>query len=94
MHKILLKIEYSICSVYKFFTQNCPNYFGEIYVPLEANGVHTRSSYQKLNVLDRKANVGQKALSYVGPSLWNNLNKTEKQNHLHKQIRTPLFHEE
>ena len=40
-----------------------------------------KSSYQKLNVPHRKtnvANVGQKALSYVGPSLWNNLNKTLK----------------
>ena len=68
----------SLCSIYKFFAKNCPNYFDEIYVPLETNGVHTRSSYQKLNVPHRKTNVGQKALSYVGPSLWNNLNKTRR----------------
>ena len=68
----------SLCSIYKFFIKNCPKYFDEIYVPLETNGVHTRSSYQKLNVPHRKTNVGQKALSYVGPSLWNNLNKTLK----------------
>ena len=37
---------------------------------------HTGSSYQKLNVPHRKTNVGQKVLSYVGTSLWNNLNKT------------------
>ena len=68
----------SLSSIYKFLTKNCPNYFDEIYVPLETNGVHTRSSYQKLNVPHRKTNVGQKALSYVGPSIWNNLNKTLK----------------
>ena len=62
----------------QIFTKNFPNYFDEIYVPLETNGVHTRSSYQKLNVPHRKTNVGQKALSYVGPSIWNNLNKTLK----------------
>ena len=56
----------SLSSIYKFFAQNCRNYFDEIYVPLETNGVHTRSSYQKLNVLHWKTNVGQKALSYVG----------------------------
>ena len=39
---------------------------------------HRRSSYQKLNAPHRKANVGQKSLSYFGPSLWNNLNKTLK----------------
>ena len=62
--------------IYKFFTKNCTNYFDEIYLPLETNRVHTGSSYQELNVPHRKTNVGQKALSYVGPSLWNNLNKT------------------
>ena len=61
-----------------FFIKNCPNYTDEIYVPLETNEVHTRSLYQKLNVPHRKTNVGQKALSCVGPSLWNNLNKTLK----------------
>ena len=68
----------SLWSIYKFFAKNSPNYFDEIYVPLETNGVHTRSSYQKLNVPHQKTNVGQKALSYVGPLLWNNLNQTLK----------------
>ena len=65
----------SLCNKYKFFTKNCPNYLDEIHVPLETNGVHTHSSYQKLNVPHRKANVGQKALSCVDPSVWNNFNK-------------------
>ena len=71
----------SLCSIYKFFTKNCPNYFDEIdmiYVPLETNGVRTGSSYQKLNAPHRKTNVGQKALSYVGSSFWNNFKKTWK----------------
>ena len=68
----------SVCSINKFFTKNCPNYFEEIYAPFEADGIHTRSSYQELNVPHWKTNVGQKALSYVGLSLRNNLNKTLK----------------
>ena len=48
------------------------------YIPLEINGVHTHLSHQKLNVPHRKTNVGQKALSYFDPSLWNNLTKTLK----------------
>ena len=67
-----------LCSIYKFFSRNCPNCFDEIYVPYVTNVVHTRSSYKKLNVPHSKTNVGQKALSYVGPSLWNNLNTTLK----------------
>ena len=34
----------SLCIVYRLSTKNCPNYFDEIYVPLETNGAHTRSS--------------------------------------------------
>ena len=37
-----------------------------------------RLSYQKLNVPYQKTNIEKKALSYVAPSLWNNLNKTLK----------------
>ena len=57
----------SLCSIYNFFTKNCPNYFDEIYVSLETKEVHMCSSYQKLNVPHRKTNFGQKALFYVGP---------------------------
>ena len=58
--------------------KNYPDYFDEIYVPIETNRVKTRLSYQKLNVPYRKPNVRQKGLSYVGPSLCNNINKTLK----------------
>ena len=34
----------------RIFTNSQDDYFDEIYVPLETNGVHTRSSYQKLKV--------------------------------------------
>ena len=44
--------------MYNFFTKSCPNYFDEIYVPLETNGIYTRSSHQKLNVPHQKTNVG------------------------------------
>ena len=65
-------------SIYKLLTKNYSNSFDEIYVPLEINRVHTRSSYQQLNFTHRRTNAAQKALSYVDPSLCNNLNKTLK----------------
>ena len=52
-----------------FFTRNWPNYFDEIYAPLEINRVHTSSSYQKFSVPHRRTDVAQKALPYVRPSL-------------------------
>ena len=62
----------TLCSVYNFFTKNCPTLMR--HVPLESSGVHTRSSYQKLNVPHRKIYVGQKALQdvqiYKGRVAW------------------------
>ena len=57
----------SLCSVYKFLAKDCPNYFDEIYVLLEINGIHKGLSYQKLNVPHQKSNVRQNGLSHVGP---------------------------
>ena len=68
----------SLCSVYKFFSKSCPEYFDELFFPLETNGIRTRYSYQKLNIPKRTTNIGQKALSYTGPFLWNNLDKNLK----------------
>lgn len=43
--------------------------------PEKNNAVYTCSPYQKLNVSHQKTNVEQEALSYVGSSFRNNLNK-------------------
>ena len=42
------------------------------------NGILTCCSYQKLNLPHRKTNQALRALSYVGPTLWNKLNKSLK----------------
>ena len=66
-------LQCSLCSVYKFFSNNCPDYFDEIYFPVETRGVQTRSAHQKLKgalkVPHRKTNIGQKASYHIGPSL-------------------------
>ena len=70
--------QYSVCSVYKYFAKTCPNYFEELYFPAETNGVLTRFSFRKLTLPRRNSNAGQKALSYMGPSLWNILDNSLK----------------
>ena len=70
--------QYSVCSVYKFFAKSCPDYFDELYFPVENNGINTHFSFQKLTLPHRDTNIGQKALSYIGPFLWNNLQNTLK----------------
>ena len=70
--------QYSVCNVYKFFAQTCPDYFDELFVPSENSNISTRHSFQKLQIPRRNTNIGQRALSYIGPSLWNNLNNSLK----------------
>jgi len=70
--------QYSVCNVFKFFAQQCPDYYDELFFPLENRIVSTRYSYQKLKLPRRKTNIGLKALSFVGPSIWNNLNNSLK----------------
>ena len=35
--------------------------------------INTRNKFPKLKIPFRKTNIGQKAISFVGPSLWNSL---------------------
>ena len=44
----------------------------------ECNGIPTRYSYQKLKLPYRKTNQALRALSYIGPSLWNHQDKSLK----------------
>ena len=40
--------------------------------------IHTRNKFAKLKIPFRKTNMGQKAISFVGPSLWNSLSEVIK----------------
>ena len=68
----------TLSSIYKFHCKNAPEYMDEVFSKVECNGIPTRYSYQKLKLPHRKTNQGLRALSYVGPSLWNNLDKSLK----------------
>ena len=68
----------TLSSVYKFHAKISPTYMDEIFLNAECNGIPTRYSFQKLRLPYRKTNQGLNALSYVGPSLWNNLDHSLK----------------
>ena len=53
---------------FKFVNNICPYYLKEIF-----NRIDTRNKFAKLKILFRKTNMRQKAISFVGPSLWNSL---------------------
>ena len=62
----------------RFHTKKAPEYLDEIFSYAECNGISTRYSSQKLKIPRRKTNQGFRALSYIGTSLWNNLDKSLK----------------
>ena len=50
----------------------------EVFSHAESNRIPTRCFYQKLKLPHRKTNQGLRALSYIGHSLWNKLDKSLK----------------
>ena len=65
--------------VYKFFQKKCPAYMSDIFSPSGTSRTGTRTSFLKLTQPSRRTNLGQRALSYQGPSIWNKLPDKVKQ---------------
>ena len=57
--------------VFKYFTKQYPSYLNEVFELACPNNLRTRNSYLKLICSFRKTNMGQNALSFIGPSIWN-----------------------
>ena len=55
--------------VFKYFTNQWPSYLNEIFELACLNNLRTRNSYLKFICPFRKTSTGQKALSFVGPSI-------------------------
>ena len=53
----------------KFVNDTCPYYLREIFEFAQHCRIDTRNKFAKLKIPFRKTNMGQKAISFVGPSL-------------------------
>ena len=58
---------------FKFLNNNCPHYLKEVFKFTPHCRIDTRNKFTKLKIPFPKTNMGQKAMSFVGPSLWNSL---------------------
>ena len=58
---------------YNFVNNTCPYYLNEIFDFSPYCRISTRNNFSKLKNPFRKTNMGQKAISYIGPSIWNSL---------------------
>ena len=70
--------QYINAIIFKFAYNNCPIYLNGIFEFAPHCRIDTGNSFAKLKHPFRKTNTGQKTLSYIGPSLWNNLPETIK----------------
>ena len=81
--------------VYKFFNCLNPDYMSDIFLPAKPTNRMTRRSSLKLNKPLRKSTNGQKALSYLGPNIWNDLPNSTKEavsvNSFKHQIKKHFF---
>ena len=66
-------LQFIVSDIFKFYNNQCPDYFNEVFCPVNYNGVAMRSSTKKLKLPSRKSKLGTQSLSYVGPSTWNKL---------------------
>ena len=64
--------------VFKYFNEQCTNYLNELFDVATESNFQLRSSFQKLKCSFRKTNNGQYALSYIGPTFWNQTPHTLK----------------
>ena len=73
--------QWILSCVYKFLPKKAPNYMDQNFSHAECNGIPTRYSYQKLTPppsphSQKKSRL--RALSYIGPSLWSNQDRSLK----------------
>ena len=71
-------LQFIVSNIFKFYNNQCPDYFNEVFCPVDDIGVATRSCNKKLKLPSRKSKLGMQSLSYIGPSTWNKLANNRK----------------
>ena len=72
---------------FKFFNNTCPYYLKEVFEFAPHCRIDTRNKFTKLKIPFRNTNIGQKAVSFVGPCPWNSLHELiKKTDNLRQEI--------
>ena len=64
--------------MFKFINGNCPYYLNEVFKFAPKGNISLRNNFVKLKRPFRNINTGQKALSFIDPSFWNQIPETLK----------------
>ena len=78
-------LQFIFSDIFKFYNNQCPDYFNEFFCPVGDNGIAARFCNKKLKLPFGKKKLGIQSLSYVRPSTWkklpNNLKTTTSINY-------------
>ena len=66
-------LQFIVSDIFRFYNNQCPDYFNEVFCPVDDNRVATCCCNKKLKLPFRKLKLGMQSLLYVGPSTWNKL---------------------
>ena len=75
----------------------CPYYLNEVFEFASSGNISLRNNFLKLKQPFRNTNTGQKALSFIGPSFWNQipetLKKTDNLNTFKHNLKNHFFNQ-
>ena len=66
-------LQFIVSDIFKFYSNHYPDYFNEVFCPVDNNGVTTCSCNKKLKLPFCKLKLGIQNLLNVGPSTWSKL---------------------
>ena len=58
-------LQFTVSEIFKFYNDQCPDYFIDVFCPVDNNGVAMRSCNKKLKLSFCKLKLGMQSLSYV-----------------------------
>ena len=61
-------LKFIVSDIFKFYNNQCPDYFHELFCAVGKNSVITRSSNKKLKLPFRKTKLGIQSIFFVGPN--------------------------
>ena len=58
-------LQFIVSDIFKFYNNQCPDYFNEVFCPVDDDGVVTRCCNKKLKLPFRKSKFGMQGLSFA-----------------------------
>ena len=71
-------LQFIVFDIFKFYNNQCRDYFNEVFYPVDDNGVATSCCNKKIKLTFHNSKLGMQSLSYVGDSTWNKLTNNIK----------------